>query len=254
MALKEKWALVIICAISSVVILVAFSVEPISQNLSYHQFSDSRKFLFLPNFFDVISNLPFFVFGLLGLKRWKKNRLEIVAQIKEQYFTLFFGLVLLAFGSGYYHLWPNNQTLVWDRIPMTLIFMSLFSIIVAEFISVKISKRLFGPLLLVGVASVIYWHISETNGQGDLRLYALVQFLPVLIIPIILLGFKSDFSHAHFYWLVLCCYLFAKIFEHFDEQIFSNLGFISGHSLKHLCAGLGVWLLVLSYTNRQKTH
>ncbi len=45
------------------------------------------------------------------------------------------------------------------------------------------------PTLAIGIASVFYWQRTEAQGVGDLRLYALVQFLLMLIIPIIGVGY-----------------------------------------------------------------
>ncbi len=111
-------------------------------------------------------------------------------------------------------------------------------------------KALLYPLLIVGIASVFYWEHTEIKGAGDLRLYALVQFLPMLIIPVILLLFRPRFTLVSGYWWLLLAYLLAKVFEHFDAQIFSALSFISGHSIKHIAAAIGVYLLLFSYEKR----
>ena len=36
-------------------------------------------------------------------------------------------------------------------------------------------------------------------------------------------------------------YVAAKLLEHFDGQIFATLSVISGHSLKHVAAAIGVY-------------
>jgi hypothetical protein len=169
------------------------------------------------------------------------------------YVLLFIGVSLVAFGSGYYHLEPNNETLVWDRLPMTIAFMSLFAILLSEFIEVKLGKGLLFPLLLVGMGSVFYWYWGEMHGEGDLRAYALVQFLPMLMIPFLLLTFKAHYTQIRGYWILLFCYLLAKVFEHFDREIYTLLGqVISGHSLKHMVAALGMYILLVSYENREE--
>jgi hypothetical protein len=45
-------------------------------------------------------------------------------------------------GFSYCHLWPGNETLVWDRLPMTLVAMMVFTIIIGEFASLKIGRLL----------------------------------------------------------------------------------------------------------------
>ena len=204
-----------------------------------------------PSILNVLSNLPFILVGLLGLHRLTRiNSLNIVSENKLAYMALFFGTTLVTFGSGYYHLWPDNQTLVWDRLPMTIAFMGLFSIVISEYISTRLGKILLIPLLALGLLSVFYWHLTEANGQGDLRFYAFVQFFPILAIPIILLTFKSSFSQTSGYWWLLVAYIAAKVFEHFDTEIHSLLVVVSGHSIKHVAAAIGVYILLRSYESR----
>ena len=42
-------------------------VPPILQDQSYHQFADQRTILGVPNFWNVVSNLPFLAVGAVGL-------------------------------------------------------------------------------------------------------------------------------------------------------------------------------------------
>jgi len=248
---SSKLGLIIIGLISLSAAIGISLFDPIAQDTEYHNFADSRYLLGIPNFWNVVSNLAFFIVGLFGTHQLVTNKaLILVSEIRFIYFTLFAGVALVALGSGYYHLWPDNQTLVWDRLPMTVTFMALFCIVVAEFVSVRWGRLLFWPLAVAGAGSVLFWHLGELNGQGDLRLYVLVQFLPILLIPIILLCFHTQFSRSAVYWLLLLTYVLAKIFEHLDAEIFTLTGFISGHSLKHLLAAVGLWLLIQAYQKR----
>jgi len=163
----------------------------------------------------------------------------------------FLGVSLVAFGSGYYHLSPNNESLLWDRLPMTLAFMALFSIIIAEFTSSRLGNFSLWPLVFFGAFSVLYWHSTESGGEGDLRFYILVQFLPLLVIPLILLFFKSGFTGVSGYWYLLVAYVAGKAFEYFDGVVYNMLIILSGHSIKHLVAALGVALLLRAYNNRK---
>jgi hypothetical protein len=231
------------------VILIVFTgfVDPIPQDQQYHQFADQRSYPSVPNTLNVFSNLLFTVAGIAGLYLLCVPRsLVIVDSIFPAYFTFFAALIAIAPGSAYYHWMPDNQSLVWDRLPMTLAFMSFFTIILGERLSSRFAKLLFLPLLITGLLLILYWSFSELSGSGDLRSYALVQFLPMLIIPLILLMFSSRFTRDRDIWIFLACYLAAKILEVFDDQIFQSLGFISGHSLKHIAASVGC-LVYLRY-------
>ena len=65
---KEKvgYAILILSIIIAIVGIFAF-VEPIAQNEEYHNFIDSTKIFGVPNFLNVISNLPFLIVGLIAL-------------------------------------------------------------------------------------------------------------------------------------------------------------------------------------------
>lgn len=242
----------LIASVTITVLISTFLLDPIAQDPAYHQFKDSRSLLGIANFCNVVSSFAFLVVGVLGLyKILITKSLIITSDFKIAYLLLFASLSLVALGSGYYHVSPDNKTLVWDRLPMAVGFMSLFSIIIYEFISTRFGRRALLPAILTGIFSVIYWGMTENRGAGDLRLYILVQFLPILLTPIILVFFGSRFSHVTAYWWLFLAYLLAKLFEHFDSQIFIITGIISGHSLKHLAAATGFYLLLKSYENRQ---
>lgn len=250
---REKLGFTLILIFTLAAIVGLASQDRISQDLAYHAFVDYRTIITIPNFWNVLSNLPFLIVGLLGLyKLLFTHNLNILSEIKSAYTLLFFGVSLVAFGSGYYHLSPSNNTLVWDRLPMTIAFMAMFSIIIAEFINIKLGKWLLWPLLIAGVTSVIYWHFTELQDMGDLRFYAFIQFFPMLAIPVILICFQSRFSHLNGYWILIVCYFLAKVFEHFDKDIYNLLGLtISGHSIKHLVAALGLYALLRAYRLRK---
>jgi len=249
--LKSKRQLLLI-GITIVLFVGLFLMAPIPQDLSYHQFADTQMMFGIPNFWNVISNLPFLLVGMIGLNALlNKQATGILTALNKIYITFFIGLIITALGSSYYHWSPNNATLVWDRLPMTISFIAFFSIILGENISVKFATRLFPLLLLIGVSSVIYWKITESNGVGDLRPYVLVQFLPVIMIPLILWLYPSPFNGQRYIVLVLVAYVFAKLLEHFDHQVLEQLGFMSGHPIKHVAAAVGTYFLYLAITRRK---
>jgi len=236
---------------ASVALTGILSLDPIPQDLTYHLFADTREIWSIPNFWNVMTSIPFAIVGLLGLYQSRPpGKLKIIDGTGTACLLLFFGTFLVSFGSTYYHLKPDNQTLVWDRLPMTVAFMALFSIIISEFISIRSGKALLLPMILAGILSVVYWHCTEINGVGDLRFYALVQFYPMLAIPIVLVCFRSKCTHVQAYWWLLLLYIIAKLFEQFDAEVYGVLGFISGHALKHLFAALGMYVLLVFYRKR----
>jgi len=239
---REKTGYIILIILAIIAITGMFILSPIEQNQSYHNFSDDNTIFNIPNFWNVVSNLPFMIVGFLGL-----YTLNTITKAKTQYFIFFLGIFLVSIGSGYYHLDPNDNTLVWDRLPMAIAFMALFSIVISEFISEKKGRLILFPILIVGLLSVLYWVILN-----DLSPYLLVQFYPMLAIPIILIFFRSKYNLTSGYWLLLFAYVIAKILEHFDYQVYSILELISGHSLKHIFASTGVFILFYTYVKRKR--
>lgn len=214
---------------------------------SYHDFADQRGWLGIHDFGNVASNLLFAVAGALGLIflcRKSEHPRFIDPRERWAYVFVFLGLLLTAFGSSYYHLAPDNARLVWDRLPMTFAFMGLVSAMISERLSVPVGFYLLPILLLIGAASVVWsWH-TETVGASDLRFYAAAQLYAVLILPILLL-LPPRYTRSSDFAMVFALYVLAKIFETADRQIFSlDQHAISGHTLKHLAAGVaGFWIL-----------
>ena len=226
--------------------------DPYPQPADYFLFADTRRVAGVPNFWNVTSNLMFLVFGVAGILLLRKGRLTILPGMQAAYVVFFTGILLTAFGSGWFHMTPTNESLVWDRLPMTVAFMSLFSIIVAEHVSEPLGRKLLLPLLVAGVGSVLYWGTTEASGQGDLRAYALVQFLPMLLVPAILLMFPSAFDRHHFLWAAFALYAVAKVLEALDAQILSLGGIVSGHSLKHVVASFVPLVLIRGMRRRRR--
>jgi len=82
--------------------------------------------------------------------------------------------------------------LVYDRIPISIIIMSLFSFTIYDRVHPQEGYSAFIILNIVGVLSVIYWIITEQAGKEDLRWYGVVQFFPLIAIPLILWMNKSS--------------------------------------------------------------
>ncbi len=243
---------ILLIALSAILIVAVFFIEPIPQDPSYHAFADTRTLLKIPNFWNVVSNIPFLMVGGAGLYYVRsQNHPGLLPDLSLAYLVFFAGIFLTGIGSAYYHYAPANRTLVWDRLPMTLGFMGLVAIIIGEHISVPVAKRLLIPLLIVGAGSVVYWAITEAHGSGDLRPYAIVQFLPMLLIPLILLMYRSAFDRVNFFWLVIVLYALSKLFEYFDYDVYAFGELISGHSLKHFVAAMAPLVLLWGFDSRR---
>ena len=243
----------LLLAFSAIVIVSAFMFDPVAQSPDYHEFADTRTLFGTPNFWNVLSNLPFLLVGAAGLWHLRtRERDGIVANLYPAYIIFFIGILLTAIGSSWYHLAPDSHTLVWDRFPMTIAFMTLFAIVIGEHVCDKSARLLLVPLLFIGAASVYYWQYTEAGGNGDLRPYALVQFLPMILIPIILLTYKSRYFATHVYWGMILLYAMSKLFEFFDYNVYEAGNILSGHSVKHLVAACVPALFLYDINTRRR--
>jgi hypothetical protein len=227
-----------------------FCLPPIPQDPGYHIFADDRTMLGVPNLLNVASNLPFLVVGVLGLRLLRPGIVRPDGPVQEPaevwpLVVLFTGILLTAFGSSYYHLAPDSDRLVWDRLPMTVAFMGFFASMIGERIGVRAGAWLLGPLVWLGFVSVVSWHWGEQRHAGDLRLYAFVQFYPLLAIPLMMYLFPARYTRAKDVFVALAWYLLAKMLETgpVDAGIYRAGHLVSGHTLKHLAAAMGAYWL-----------
>jgi phosphoglycerol transferase MdoB-like AlkP superfamily enzyme len=166
-------------------IVALYRLPPIHQSQNYHHFANQTEYGEIPNFWNIISNVGFLLVAAAGwprqIARWREPWRRACFQ------TLLIGTALTAFGSAYYHAQPSDTRLVWDRLPMTIVFMCVLTFTIEEQLDPLLARRLFVPLLTVGLLSVIYWRFS-----GDLRPYILVQFYPLILIPVLLCFSKRE--------------------------------------------------------------
>ena len=234
---KTNRGVVIFEGLMAASLVALLLLPPIPQDQGYHDFADQRTLLGVPNFWNVVSNIPFIVIGALGLRQSRHDPAIIL---------LFLGILLTGFGSSYYHLDPSDRTLFWDRLPMAISFMAILAITVEERVNARAGAVLLWPLIAIGVLSLLLWRWT-----GDLRLYVWVQFFPCLALPLIFLAFPPKYSGT-FYWLIAAAlYALAKLFEFYDRAIYSAGTILSGHTLKHLAAAAACVAVLRYFQKRQ---
>jgi len=212
-------------------------LPPISQNQGYHQFADVRTVLGIPNFWNVVSNIPFIAVGAAGLTRCRGDAATT---------AIFGGIFLTGFGSAYYHWSPNDHTLFWDRLPMTLAFMGILVGAIGERVSAKAAAILLAPLLAMGVLSLLLW-----RWDGDLRLYGWVQFFPLATLPLMFLLLPPKYTGTGYWIAAAALYVLAKLLEQLDAEIYSIGHVVSGHTLKHLMAAAACFAVLRYFQTRR---
>lgn len=227
---RERYALIGIALTVGVWALL----PQIAQPQDYHRFADQRAFLGVPNAADVLSNVPFVLVAVLGLWRLARNALPLTPVVQFSMLSFFLGLFLTGFGSAYYHWNPNDLTLVWDRLPMTIAFAGMLGALFAERVSRRAGKAILVFMLVIGPGSVFYW-----KATGDLSVYGVVQFGAMAAVILTLLFTKKG-GDPFPWWTLIAWYVAAKIFESADAIIWSATdGLFAGHALKHVAAAIG---------------
>ena len=251
--MKRKQRLILVASTSFMIILLTFLLPRYAQPLSYHDFADKRVFINIPNFFDVMSNIPIFVIGIIGYFCLNScNLTTIPSEEKKLWKLFFFASILTAIFSAYYHLKPDNLRLGLDRLALSFLFMSFFCVILEERMHEKIGIKLLWPLIGLGILSVIYWITSEKIGKGDLRFYGLIQFGPMLLLPLVFFLFPPCYTGQSYLYLSFIFYMLAKIAEVEDRKIFEYFHQqLSGHTLKHLLSSISL-ICVIFYLRLKK--
>ncbi len=241
------WAVGIL---SVAMVLAAMIVPPIPQPAEYHEFADQRFLFGIPNFFDVASNIAFLLVGIAGLIFLLRSRVSIISKAfvglpeRWPYLILFLSVAMASVGSAYYHLAPDNDRLVWDRLPIATGVMALLAATLSERISPKVGLRLLPVLIAAGVGSVMHWYWSEQRGAGNLNFYIVMQFYSLLVIFLLGIFFPSRYTHGTDMHTVMMLYGLAKLAEIRDREIYELGHVMSGHTAKHLLAALAIcWIL-----------
>jgi hypothetical protein len=239
---QERDTLLFILAVIGIGLLL----PPIPQPESYHHFADQRSWGAIPNAADVISNSIFIAAGALGLYRLKQP-LDEIQQARLPLSVFFLGLVLTGAGSAYYHWIPNSQTILVDRLPMVIAFAGVIGAFLAQRVSVWI-----GVIRLIAGLGVGAVGLIVSAATGNLALYLALQFGGLAGLVIGLLVFKNGNDPIP-WWALIAWYAVAKTFELGDHAVWDfTQQMVSGHTLKHLAAGMAGVVLVqaLSKTGR----
>lgn len=235
---RQVW--LILVAVVALYGLLRLSFGPLPQDPAYHLLADTRTYLgIIPNAGDVLTNLAILAASLFGLAL--RTRMTVAPEARAAVNVLIAAAILTAFGSAYYHWSPSNATLVWDRIPITMVLMPLLALVMADRVHPLFARHALWPFTALGAASAVLWGVSEAMGQGDVLLYLMVRIGTAIAIALLLILRQP--RHTGTIWLVaaLVCEIVMAIFERFDHEVFDLTGgLVSGHNVKHVMVGVGL--------------
>lgn len=226
----------------------------IAQPAHYHDFADQSALFGIPHAGDVLSNAGFALVAIWGWLALRPRRASAALRAGWPGYRLFLtGLLLTAFGSAFYHLAPDNLTLIWDRLPIALVCVGLLAGVRGDIFGGSNTALEATVLALYAVASVAWWAVTESHGAGDLRPYLLLQGLALILIPLWQAIHRAPRSDRIAFGAAMGLYILAKLAEVFDHEIAAALGFVTGHTLKHLIATAAtaavVWGLTLRFSH-----
>jgi hypothetical protein len=221
----------------------------IAQPAHYHDFADQSAVSGIPHAADVFSSAGFALVAIWG---WLTLRPRCASeQLRAGWpgYRLFL-IVLTAFGSAFYHLAPDNISLIWDRLPIALVCAGLLAGVRGDIQGGSRTGIDVIVLALYAVASVAWWAVTDRNGAGDLRPYLLLQGLALILIPLWQAIYRCPRTDRIAFAAAMVLYILAKVAEVLDHEIAAALGFVTGHTLKHLIATAATAAVVWGLTRR----
>lgn len=238
----RRWRIAGLGLLGGLAVLAAALVPRVAQDPAYHRFADRQPLGPIANGADVLTSAAFLAAGLAGLLILRFGRPRFADPRERAPWLAFFAAVaLVGPGSAWYHLAPSNGSLLWDRLPMAVAFAALLVAALAERVTAA-AARLLWPLILAAVGTVLYWWATERLGRGDLRPYAVAQFLPLIVVPLAVALFPERYDLGAAWIAGAGLYGLSKVAELGDARIFDATGLVSGHSLKHLIAAAAIAL------------
>jgi hypothetical protein len=220
------------------VVAIVVAVEPLLASTHRYELPDRRAWLGLPNAWNVLSNAPFALVGALGLARL--GRIE--RALRPAALLCFVAIAAVAACSSYYHLAPSPARLVVDRLPITLAFAGLFAWVLGDRVHPRWVRATLWPGVLAALGALALWSDGGT-GTGVLWPYALVQTIPLVAIPLLLMLFPGALSGSRFA-LALLLYVAGLACQALDAELFALGGLVSGHTVKHVLSAAASACLV----------
>ena len=227
--------------------LLGVALPPLAQPEAYHHFADQRTVFGIAHAADVLTNLVFVAAGAFGLLRVAR-RPSVDPTTRGALAVFFLGVLTTAAGSAYYHLAPDSQTLLWDRAPMVAAFAGLLGAFCAQRVSRRAGLMTLAGTLALGAASLL-----QAATTGNVMAYLVLQ-VGGLVGMVLMLTVGSRVRDSFAWGALLGWYALAKLLELGDTFVWDMTGqLVSGHSLKHLAAGVAALVIARSAALRTVT-
>jgi hypothetical protein len=239
-------------------LLLAVAGPFVAQPPQYHDFADHRALAGLPFAMDVLSNLPFALWGAVGLIAMAIGRPRPDASLvaapsldvsQVRLAMLFFaGLIVTAGCSAWYHLQPSDASLLVDRSGMVLAFAGLLGLAASAHASPRAGSAVAWVTLLAGLFSVQLW-----SAGGNLLPWMVLQFGGMLLVLWLARQPRRAGALVIRWGWVMAIYALAKLLELADHPVFElTQHLVSGHSLKHAVASFAALPVFMALLARRR--
>ncbi|HET9701361.1 MAG TPA: hypothetical protein VFP70_10615 [Burkholderiales bacterium] len=213
----------------------------------YHRFADTRPWLGVPNFLNVVSNLPFMLVGAAAL--WNLRGSALQGRPAGWIWRVFFlGMALTGAGSAWYHWAPDHHGLFWDRLGMSVGFAAFAAGVCADRFGAAIGTRVFVLAVLAMAGGALWWRASFGSAE-NVAPYLFAMYGGAVISLYVVLAFPSRQGSGHHAFIALAFFAVAMLFDAWlDGPLLTAGGLLSGHSFKHLLGALAagwVWWFML---------
>jgi hypothetical protein len=237
-----------VCSVAGVAaaVLATTAYGPIAPPEGYHDFADRSIAWGVPHAGDVLSNAAFALVAFGAVPALWPRRREL-GRGWPGYVLFVVSLAATSAGSAYYHLSPNNERLVWDRLPIALACAGLLAAVHAE--TWQPRRWLLWAYTAAAILSVAWWRVTDLTGAEDLRPYLLLQGAPLVLIPLWQWAAGRPAKERWAFGSAVLLYLVARAFELADRTVYEAVG-VSGHTLKHVLAGFAAAAVIRGLTAR----
>jgi hypothetical protein len=219
--------------------LAVSTMSPVIKGPGFHTYADARYWLGIPHVGDVLSNLPFVIVGIMGLVA-----AQTVTAVPRHLVQLFFLAILgIGLGSGAYHVHPIDATLAFDWLPIVVALAWLTALVLADRVDARVGRIAAVVLPALAIGSVLWWWSGGGTTGGDMRWYAMLQLLFVATVPVVVVLYPKGALSRGDLLLGVGCFVAARALHANDRAILEATG-VSGHTLKHLAAGVAAYFVL----------
>ena len=217
----------VLLLVGGVLSLPSMSITP-----DYHQHAGQVSYWIIPAFTQCLASLGLVGVGVFGLI--KHTRYTLSADLITGLITFLIALILSGLGTIIYHWSPQNQTLLFKLVPVSLLCMGLSFILLVSQSRLNQWGIYYGGMMLYGLFSPIYGVYTH-----QMQTYYVTQILPIALM-ILLIARVWSFSYTTSLIYGVFFLMIGKLSEVGDHLIYQwTTQWIDGLSCAYLFYAIG---------------